>query len=79
MTPCLYGGPKFLIIKMIPVAKLEAQILYDLVSNISNLIKHLNGDPITITSDNYRTNQAFSKNDTIPHKPWLANDVLSFF
>ena len=42
MIKCLYGGQKSLV-KMIPIAKLDAVFLYEKVINIVNLINHLNG------------------------------------
>ena len=71
MIKCLYGGPKFLV-KMIPVAKLDAQYLYDHVTTIINLIGNLNGELISVICDDNHLNQAFPKKfETVSNKPWL--------
>ena len=68
MIKCLYGGPKFLV-KMIPVAKLDAQYLYDHVTTIINLIGNLNGEVISVYCDDNRVNQAFFKRfETVSNK-----------
>ena len=76
MIKCLYGGPKFLV-KMIPVAKLDAQYLYDHVTTIINLIGNLNGEIISVISDDNRVNQAFFKKfETVSNKPRLTKNGL---
>ena len=42
MIKCLFGGPKFLV-KMIPVANLDSDFLYNIVTTIINLTKQVNG------------------------------------
>ena len=59
MIKCLHAGPKFLI-KMIAVAKLESEFLFEKVTCIVNFINRLNGhSEIAIKCDNNRLNQTF--------------------
>ena len=64
MIQYLYGKPKFLI-KVIPVIKLNSEFLYEKVTNIVNLINHLNTIQLQLC-DNNGINQIFySRNVTL--------------
>ena len=76
MIKCLHGGPNFLL-KMIPVAKMTAQFLYEQVTAVIDLISSLHGTVISVITDNNRTNQAFFKLfPTVEDKPWLTQDGI---
>ena len=74
MIKCLYGGPKFLI-KMIPIAKVDSDFLYEQVINIVNLINCLNGHGIAVICNNNPINQEFFKKfEVIENKPWITKE-----
>ena len=76
MIKCLHGGPKFLI-KMIPVAKLNSEFLFQNVRNVVDLVDHSKGNVIAVICDNNRTNQAlFKKFDTVENKPWVTKNCI---
>ena len=52
---CLYGGPKFLV-KMLPISKLETDLLYDQSKTLINQIKDSGVNLVAIICDNNRVN-----------------------
>ena len=76
MVKCLFGGPTFLL-KMIPVAKLNSEFLYEQVTGVMDVIDLSGGKVVSVITDNNRTNQAFFKKfKTVKDKPWLTVDGL---
>ena len=72
MLVCLHGGPTF-IVKMLPVAKLNANFLAEQLNKTVEEIENSNGRLKAIICDGNRTNQAcFRKFKTIEGKPWLS-------
>ena len=67
---------------MIPVTKLDSEFLFEKVTNIDNLINHLNGKKTAseIILDNSCITQAFFKRFvTVRNKPWITKDVSTNF
>lgn len=76
MVRCLYGGPSFLS-KMLPIARLHSQFLYDEIFYSVQNIQSVGGRVKVIICDGNRTNQSFFKKfKTIPDKPWLTNSGI---
>lgn len=76
MINCLHGGPKF-ITKMLPVAKLNTQFLFQQVIQSVKSIENASGKVKVIICDGNRTNQSFFKNfETVPGSPWLTTEGI---
>jgi hypothetical protein len=73
MLKPMFGKPAF-VCRMVPIFKLSAQLLRDLIIQILNTIVKLGGEVLCFISDNHPTNrsvyQSFASNED---KPWLGN------
>ena len=66
-------------IRMIPIAKVDSDFLYEQVINIVNLINCLNGHVIAVICNNNPINQEFFKKfEVIENKPWITKEGFYF-
>ena len=73
---CLNGGPKILL-KMIPVSKLQANFLFQQINDVSECVRAAGVDVKAIICDGNRVNQAFFRMfKTVPDKLWLTIDSV---
>ena len=60
---------------MIPVAKLNADYLYEKINSCAGRVEQAGGNVLAVICDGNRINQAFLKKfTTLPDKPWLTVD-----
>lgn len=74
MVITMLGGPSFLS-RAIPVAKLNAEFLFEQLQGLISKILLANGNVIALICDGNRTNQVlFKRFEVITEKPWLTID-----
>ena len=75
---CHFGGPRF-ILRVCPVAKLDADTLKDIVLEAITVIVNAGGTPISIICDNCPTNQGVFGKLGGPGKVYLAKFDMYVF
>ena len=77
MIVCLHGGPNVLV-KMLPISKLDTDFLFDQSKMLIDQIKNSEGKLVAIICDNNRVNQAFFKRFLYTSPGRTEDNVLIF-
>ena len=73
MVKCMFGGKKFLA-KLVPVAALNSDFMFNVVRSVIEMIDECGGTVIAVVNDNNRVNQSFRKKFQAYNElaPWIV-------